>query len=333
MTTQFTGNWNTRDAAPAIHATFALAGLSIAGQTLQALTGKLSTSPVTRLLKVEDLAGAIAGGAIAGHASISIRKEPAFHASLILDHAELADLLSSPKPTLLHPSSRPQIIPNHPATRPPPTPQRPQPPRRSTVIHPGATLPSSHPTTTRPLATRPTTTRPADTDDHPLARIPSKNTGKVTASFQMRGVWGHVGTMRGNGILLVRHADIYNVPLAMGLLQVATLRLPVSHAFQFCKIVYSIDHKVIHFKKIILASPGVSLDGHGSLHLSSLQLRLTLVTHSPPGTRIPVLGVLFGLVRSQLLRLQVYGTLRHPTVIPTAFNILEMPFRIFSHSK
>ncbi len=336
LTTHFTGSWNTRDSAPTIHANFTLAGFSIAGQTLQALTGKLSASPVTHLLKVEDLNGAIAGGAIAGHVSLSIRRKPAFHASLILDHAELADLLSSPGPvhTPGRPSSPQPTIRTHPAN-PTSGPAQPSPanPQRPIVIHPNSTTQPSTIPTQKPGATRPATTAPADTDDNLPSRIPGKNTGKVTASFKMRGIWGQTSTMRGDGILLVRHADIYNVPLAMGLLQVATLRLPVSHAFQFCKIVYSIDHGTIHFKKIILTSPGVNLDGHGNLHLASQRLRLTLVTHSPHGTRIPVLGLLFGLVRSQLLQLQVYGTLQHPMVMPTALNILELPFRLFSHRK
>ena len=336
LTTHFRGSWNTRDPAPSILANFALSGFSIAGQTLHALTGKLSTSPVTRLLKVDDLSGAIAGGAIAGHVSLSIHKKPAFYASLILDHAELADLLSSPgrghipnRPPLPHPAVR-----GHP-TRPTPAPPRPLPvkPQPPVEIHPETSLrPATRPANAI-VTTRPAGTATADTDDHPPNRIPSKNTGQVTASFQMRGIWGETNTMRGDGILLVRHADIYNVPLAMGLLQVATLRLPVSHAFQYCKIVYVIDHGIIHFKKIILTSPGVNLDGRGSLHLTSQRLHLTLVTHSPPGTRIPVLGLLVGLVRSQLLQLQVYGTLEHPTVIPTALNILELPFRIFSRSR
>jgi hypothetical protein len=291
---------------------------------------------VTHLLQVEDLSGAIAGGALAGHVSLSIRKKPAFYASLILDHAELADLLSSPgpvhtpgRPPLPHPTVRthPAIPTSGPARQPPAKPQRP------IVIRPDNTTQPSTMPAQKPVATRPATTTPADTDDNLPSRIPDKNTGKVTASFKMRGIWGQTSTMRGDGILLVRHADIYNVPLAMGLLQVATLRLPVSHAFQFCKIVYSIDHGTIHFKKIILTSPGVNLDGHGNLHLASQRLRLTLVTHSPHGTRIPILGLLFGLVRSQLLQLQVYGTLQHPTVIPTALNILELPFRLFSHRK
>ena len=336
LVTHFNGSWNTQDTAPSIHAGFALAGFSIAGQTLQALTGKLSTSPITRLLRVDDLSGAIAGGAIAGHVSLSIRKKPAFHASLILDHAQLADLLSSPGPG--HTPNRPALPP--PAVRGHPTGptsiaprQPPAKPQQPVEIHPGTDLRPSTMPAKAPAATRPATTATADTDDQPPDRIPSKNTGNVTASFQMSGIWGETKTMRGNGILLVRHADIYNVPLAMGLLQVATLRLPVSHAFQFCKIVYSIDHGIIHFKKIILTSPGVNLDGRGRLHLASQRLRLTLVTHSPAGTRIPVLGLLVGLVRSQLLQLQVYGTLEHPTVIPTALNILEIPFRLFSRRR
>ncbi len=152
------------------------------------------------------------------------------------------------------------------------------------------------------------------------------STGIVDASLILDATLGNHPTRRGSGQMVVHKASIYDVPMAMGLMQIATLRLPISTDFQHANVRYTIHNNVVRFKPISLRSAGVNLVGEGTLNLKTTTLNLRLLTQSPQGTRVPVLGWLFGLARSQLLELRVSGPVAHPTIAPVPLRFLVWPF-------
>jgi hypothetical protein len=152
------------------------------------------------------------------------------------------------------------------------------------------------------------------------------STGLVDASLILNATLGKTPTRQGSGQLIIHKASIYDVPMAMGLMQIVTLRLPISSDFKHADVRYVIDNNVVRFKPISLSSPGVNLVGEGSLNLKTTDINLRLLTQSPQGTRVPLLGFLFGLARSQLLELRVSGTMSHPVIAPVPLRFLAWPF-------
>ncbi len=155
------------------------------------------------------------------------------------------------------------------------------------------------------------------------------STGLVDASLNLSAILGKHPTRQGSGQLVIQSARIYDVPMAMGLMQIVTLRLPISSDFQHAHVQYFINNNMVRFNPISLSSPGVNLVGEGSLNLQSSDLDLRFITQSPHGTRVPLLGFLFGLARSQLLELRVSGTLAHPVIAPVPLRFLTWPFTGF----
>lgn len=158
------------------------------------------------------------------------------------------------------------------------------------------------------------------------ARSPRISSGLVNAKLHFTQLLGHLSSSSGYGDLVITKASIYNVPLSMGLLQIATLRLPVSSAFDRAKVRYTIEGDSVKFSKIQLHSPGVDLLGRGTMNLHNQHVDLELITQSPSGTSIPVLGLFVGMARSQLLQLHVHGPISHPVITPIPLRILALPF-------
>jgi hypothetical protein len=185
-----------------------------------------------------------------------------------------------------------------------------------------AALLKNHPMPGTPTAS----TMPATQPTKPTTDLPRISSGVVNASLHFSQLLGKLSSSHGYGDLLITKANIYNVPLSMGLLQIATLRLPVSSAFNRAKLVYLIKGHIVNFSKIQLHSPGVDLLGRGSLNLTDQHVDLELITQSPSGTEIPVLGFIVGMARSQLLQLHVHGPISNPKITPIPLRILALPF-------
>ena len=147
-------------------------------------------------------------------------------------------------------------------------------------------------------------------------------TGKVTASLAVQEIFGPSPDRTGRGELMVRDGTIYNVPLAMGLMQVATLRLPVSSAFDRASMSYYLRDDKITFERILLESPGINLAGLGTLSLADKNINMTLVTESPNEFNIPFLTFFIQSARNELFQLSVTGPVDNPKIVPVPLSSL-----------
>jgi hypothetical protein len=120
--------------------------------------------------------------------------------------------------------------------------------------------------------------------------------------------------------LVVRDGTIYDVPLAIGLMQVATLRLPLAHAFDRASMSYYLRDNKVSFERILLESPGINLAGLGSLSLADKSLELTLLTESPNDLKLPIVTDLIRMARNELIQLSVTGTVDNPKVVPVTLS-------------
>lgn len=148
-------------------------------------------------------------------------------------------------------------------------------------------------------------------------------TGRVTASLSLQQTFGPNADRTGRGDLVVRDGDIYNVPLSMGLMQVATLRLPVARAFQQASMSYFLRNDQITFERILLESQGINLAGLGTVSLSSREMDMSFITESPNEVNIPLLTPLFGGIRSGLLELSVTGPIDSPRITPVPLSAIS----------
>ncbi|HTV48050.1 MAG TPA: AsmA-like C-terminal region-containing protein [Phycisphaerae bacterium] len=151
------------------------------------------------------------------------------------------------------------------------------------------------------------------------------NSGTVEAELSMTQKFSDPTTRTGTGELVVTNAKIYNVPLAMGLLQIGTLRLPISDAFNYALINYELSNDVVTFNSIQLNSPGVDLVGSGNVDLSSGMLNLNMATQTPNGPGIPVLGDIVDFLQQQLLELRIRGTIDDPVIVPIPLHMVTFP--------
>jgi hypothetical protein len=152
-------------------------------------------------------------------------------------------------------------------------------------------------------------------------------TGRVSATLQLLETFGKEGERTGRGELKIRDANIYNVPLAMGLMQVWTFRLPVARSFQQADMAYSIRGDEVDFDRILLTSRGINLAGTGSVQLSSKAMDLSFVTETPDELYIPIISPIIRETRNELLQLSVSGTLDNPKVTPVPLSAIGNTLR------
>ena len=144
--------------------------------------------------------------------------------------------------------------------------------------------------------------------------------GKVSATLSVQQAFGEYGDRTGRGELLVQDGKIYNVPLAMGLMQVVTLRLPVARSFDRAAMSYFLRDNKVTFEKILLESSSINLAGSGTMSLHDKALDLNFVTESPNAFHLPLISPIITQIRDELLQLAVTGTIDNPKVTPVPLS-------------
>jgi hypothetical protein len=148
-------------------------------------------------------------------------------------------------------------------------------------------------------------------------------TGRVTASLSLQENFGEHPDRTGRGDLVILNGEIYNVPLSMGLMQVATLRLPVANSFRQASTSYYLRNDDITFERILLESKGINLAGMGTVSMADRQLDMSFITESPNEINIPILTPITREIRNGILELSVTGTLDKPEINPVPLSAIS----------
>jgi hypothetical protein len=152
-------------------------------------------------------------------------------------------------------------------------------------------------------------------------------TGRLTATLNVQQQFGPNADRTGRGEMVVRDGNLFHVPLAMGLMQIVTLRMPVSGSFKNATMSYYLRDNKITFEKILFESPGINLAGLGTLSLADRQLDLNFVTESPHEITLPVIFDITQFIRDQILQIHVSGSVEKPNIQPVPLNALTTPIR------
>lgn len=149
-----------------------------------------------------------------------------------------------------------------------------------------------------------------DVGDGQAGRTRSK--GVLDALLAVEGLLSDPSSQRGRGALAVREAQLYEVPLAMGLLQVVSLDLPSSGRFEHAQIDYGIDGDAIRFDRMRLAGPTVEMEGTGTMSYSTRRIDLTLALRRPDNLWDNPVTELLEMVKDELVTIHVTGTVEAP---------------------
>lgn len=154
--------------------------------------------------------------------------------------------------------------------------------------------------------------------------------GKVVSTVRLSGTSHGPHTWRGDGLVRLRDADVYQLPVMVALLKVLRLQPPDTTAFTTSNIDYRIQDEHLYFDRIDFTGDAVSLWGSGEMSLDrQLQLRL-FVQVGRSDSPIPVVGDLVGQVFREagrnLLLIHVTGPLESPALRPETFPGLNEMF-------
>jgi len=147
---------------------------------------------------------------------------------------------------------------------------------------------------------------------------PTRMRGRLAAAFNVQGRADALDQAQARGQLRIDRAELYDLPLSLGLLQVSHLAMPVARSFTEARIDYYLKNGRFTFERIALDSPSLRMAG---------ELDLTLTSSNPTAIKLgPLTEVIDGL-RDQLVTVRITGTLEQPRTKVKQLNGLTEAWR------
>lgn len=160
-------------------------------------------------------------------------------------------------------------------------------------------------------------TTSVETVDGADAQKPSP--GSVTARVSLRGVPGDRNTWQGRGAVSVRDANMYELPLALSVLQVLNLTWPSARAFDRASTSFIVDGNKLHFDQVKFETPTIEIAGDGDLTLDTKQLDIKLYSRKLTGPDAGGLAEVFNVFKDELVCVEVTGTISNPKAHAVSF--------------
>jgi hypothetical protein len=151
--------------------------------------------------------------------------------------------------------------------------------------------------------------------------------GNLMASLDLYGDGPTRNSMLGGGVIQLREANVYELPLMIALLKLLSIRPPDQNAFSSSDIHYRIVGEHVYFDRINFTGDAISLLGKGEMDFQqAIRLRFyPIVGRGDLG--IPVVKELFHGASQQFMLIYVGGTLQNPEtrreVFPTVNQALQ----------
>jgi hypothetical protein len=115
---------------------------------------------------------------------------------------------------------------------------------------------------------------------------------------------------------------MYRVPVVFGLMQMATLAVPID-SFNRAGLRYSVQGDKVNLETIDLRSKDNVMQGNGWIDFGQKTVSMNLTTSGGAGDAVPIFGDLLRNARQDLLQVRVRGTLQDPSVGASSFNIFR----------
>ena len=151
--------------------------------------------------------------------------------------------------------------------------------------------------------------------------------GNAFAVVQLEGTKQGSHTLRGDGAIRLRDADIYELPLMVSLLNILSIRPPDRTAFTTSDIKFRIEGEHIHFRQADFNGDTISLKGDGWMNLDrEINLNFYTIVGSDKYP-IPIVSPLLGKASRQFMVIHVTGTVDAPETSREAFPSLNERFQ------
>ncbi len=154
--------------------------------------------------------------------------------------------------------------------------------------------------------------------------------GQANALVHLTGTGQGRHTWRGDGLVRLYEADIYQVPFMLALLKLLSIRQPDRTAFTSGDIDFRLEGEHLYFDQLNFHGDAISLKGHGEM---SLDRQINLQFYTLVGRRDwdhPLVGTLLQQAAQQLLLIHATGPLDDPYLtrepLPMLKETLEQLF-------
>lgn len=158
-------------------------------------------------------------------------------------------------------------------------------------------------------------------------RRPETLHGSLDGQLKLQGVGASMYGLTGEGAMAVNDADLYQLPMFLGMLKVLRNRTPDTTAFNRLETKFTVDGDKLDFQTFDLLGDAFSLNGRGT---ATLQRNVDLTFATIVGRSefaVPVLKAFVSSASEQFLRLRVIGSIDNPEirreVLPAVGNALE----------
>lgn len=144
--------------------------------------------------------------------------------------------------------------------------------------------------------------------------------GLISSNMAIEGYYGDKQTRKGRGQVIVRQANLYNLPLSLTLMQLLNLTFPSAQSFNAASAGYLIDGDMVLFDDITLEAPSIRIAGTGKMQYSTRELDLDMSTSNPTGWDFGPLSDLVALFKNELISIDIRGTLGEPQAKMTSLR-------------
>jgi hypothetical protein len=149
----------------------------------------------------------------------------------------------------------------------------------------------------------------------PNDTTPAKIEGLLHASAAIQGRLDDPEQRRGWGRIRVDQAQLYELPVLLGVLNMINLTIPEEGAFQDCNLGFAIRGDRMFLNEIALYGSALTLRGSGEMNIETTELDLDLDVYSPrKALKIPLLTALLEGAAQELAAVRVTGPAADPRI-------------------
>ncbi|MBA2116029.1 hypothetical protein HOV93_32180 [Planctomycetes bacterium FF15] len=157
-----------------------------------------------------------------------------------------------------------------------------------------------------------------------------QTSGRLFGNISMTGTLEGTHTYDGTGSLQLRDANMYQLPLAVAMLNVLNARFPDTNAFNSADIKYRVAGNYVYLDDMRLSGEALALKGNGEVNLDG-QISMRFYTEFGNQTfDVPVVRQMIGQASRNLMVIHVGGSVDNPTteqeIFPMVNETLEQLF-------
>ena len=157
--------------------------------------------------------------------------------------------------------------------------------------------------------------------------------GAVFADVKLTGAGTGVHSLRGEGNIHLREANIYQLPVMYALLKIWSARPPDTNAFTKSDVAFRVEGEHIVFDKIEFIGDAFCLSGNGEMNLAT-EIQLALHALAPSSQiQLPFVKEMMGQASQNLMLIHVNGTLAEPKATSEAFPELNQALQAFQQGE